>query len=231
MLTSAEWEAIGLSLRVSSVAVLVTAPFGVVLAYLFARRRVPAPFVVENIVQLPLVLPPVVTGWVLLILLSPESAFGRLMGSVLGVRIAFHWFGAAVAAAVVSFPLMVQTIRVAFEQVDPSWEEAGYVYGGTRAAVFRHVTMPLAARGIAAGIVLAFARALGEFGATIVLAGNIPAETRTLPLAIFTHINRMGGETAVVRLVLVAVVLSAASLVVHAVLRRKLPGRVGRPDG
>lgn len=225
MLTPAEWEAVGLSIRVSAVAVLITAPFGVVLAYQLARRRVPAPFLVENLVQLPLVLPPVVTGWVLLIAFSPESAAGRWLESALGIRIAFTWFGAALAAGIVSFPLMVQTIRVAFEQVDPAWEEAGYVYGGNRAAVFRHVTAPLAGRGIAAGIVLAFGRALGEFGATIVLAGNIPSETRTLPLAIFTQINRMGGEAAVVRLVLVAVALSAASLVIHAVLRRRLLSR------
>ena len=222
MLTPAEWEAVGLSLRVSAVAVLITAPFGVALAYLLARRRLPAPFLIENIVQLPLVLPPVVTGWVLLIAFSPGASLGVWLESAFGIRIAFTWFGAAVAAGVVSFPLMVQTIRVAFEQVDPAWEEAGYVYGGDRAAVFRHVTAPLAARGIAAGIVLAFGRALGEFGATIVLAGNIPAETRTLPLAIFTQINRIGGEPAVLRLVLVAVALSAASVVIHAALRRRL---------
>ena len=230
MLTLAEWEAVGLSLRVAAVAVLITAPIGVALAYLLARNRLPLSFVVENLVQLPLVLPPVVTGWVLLILLSPESVFGGWLEATFGLRIAFGWFGAAVAAGIVAFPLMVQTIRVGFEQVDPSWEEAGYVYGGTRTAVFRHVTAPLAGRAIAAGIVLAFARALGEFGATIVLAGNIPSETRTLPLAIFTEIHRMGGELAVLRLVLVAILLSAASLTIHALLRRRLPSRTDRPS-
>ena len=126
------------------------------------------------------------------------------------------------AAAVVSFPLMVQTMRVAFEQIDPEWEEAVYVYGGGRWAAFRHVTLPLAARGITAGVVLAFARAVGEFGATIVLAGNIPGRTRTIPLAIFTRINQVGGEEAALRLVLVAVVLSILSLLVHALLTRRL---------
>ncbi len=230
MLTPAEWEALGLSLQVSAVAVLITAPFGIALAYLLARRRIPAPFLVENLVQLPLVLPPVVTGWLLLIAFSPEAPAGRWLDSVLGIRVAFTWFGAALAAGIVSFPLMVQTMRVAFEQIDPAWEEAAFVYGGSRADVFRHVTAPLAARGMAAGIVLAFARALGEFGATIVLAGNIPAETRTLPLAIFTQMNRMGGETAVVRLVLVAVALSAVSLLAHAALRRKLHSRSQESD-
>ncbi len=230
LLALAEWEAVGLSLRVAAAAVLITAPIGVATAYLLARNRLPMAFVAENLVQLPLVLPPVVTGWVLLILLSPESAIGGWLASAFGLRIAFGWFGAAVAAGVVAFPLMVQTMRVGFEQVDPSWEEAGYVYGGTRAAVFRYVTAPLAGRAIAAGVVIAFARALGEFGATIVLAGNIPSETRTLPLAIFTEIHRMGGERAALRLVVVAILLSAASLVAHAALRRRLPSRTDRPS-
>ena len=230
MLTLAEWEAVWLSLRVAAVAVLITAPIGAALAYLLARNRLPLAFAAENLVQLPLVLPPVVTGWILLILLSPESAVGGWLESALGIRIAFGWFGAAVAAGVVAFPLMVQTMRVGFEQVDPSWEEAGYVYGGTRAAVFRYVTAPLAGRAIAAGIVIAFARALGEFGATIVLAGNIPSETRTLPLAIFTEIHRMGGERAALRLVVVATLLSIASLAAHAMLRRRLPNRTNRPS-
>ena len=134
---------------------------------------------------------------------------------------AFSGIGAALAAAVVSFPLMVQTMRVAFEQIDPEWEEAVYVYGGGRWAVFRYVTLPLAARGITAGVVLAFARAVGEFGATIVLAGNIPGRSRTIPLAIFTRINQVGGEAAALRLVLVAVALSLLSLLLHAVLTRR----------
>lgn len=222
MLTASEWEAVLLSLRVSAVAVLVMAPFGVGMAYVLARQRVRYSFLIDNIIQLPLILPPVVTGWVLLIVLGPEGRLGGWLQDTLGIRLAFTWFGAALAAGIVSFPLMVQTVRVAFEQIDPAWEEAAYIYGGNRLAVFRYVTVPLAGRGIAAGLVLAFGRALGEFGATIVLAGNIPGETRTMPLAIFTNLNRIGGEAAVVRLVVVAVLLSAASLFVHAVLRRKL---------
>lgn len=227
LLTPDEWNAVALSLRVSAAAVVITIPFGMVLAYLLARRRIPAPFLVENVIQLPLVLPPVVTGWLLLIAFSPEGFIGSWLHDALGIRIVFSWIGAAIASGIVAFPLMVQTMRVSFEQVDPAWEEAGYIYGGTRWDVFRYVTLPLASRGIAAGVVLAFGRALGEFGATIVLAGNIPSETRTIPLAIFTSINRLGGESSVVRLVLVAVLLSAASLLIHSVLRRRLVSSSG----
>ncbi len=221
MLSPEEWDVVVLSLRVAGIAVMVSIPFGMALAYALARHRVPAPFVVENLIQLPLVLPPVVTGLLLLIVLGPEGPIGRWLEGTLGVQVAFSSVGAALAAAVVSFPLMVQTMRVAFEQVDPEWEEAVYVYGGGRWAAFRYVTLPLAARGIAAGVVLAFARAVGEFGATIVLAGNIPGQTRTIPLAIFTRINQVGGESAALRLVLIAVALSILSLLVHALLTRR----------
>ena len=222
ILSPAEWEIVVLSLQVAGVAVAASLPFGMALAYGLARRRVPVPFLVENLIQLPLVLPPVVTGLLLLIVLGPEGPVGRWLEGTLGVQVAFSGIGAALAAAVVSFPLMVQTMRVAFEQIDPEWEEAVYVYGGGRWAVFRYVTLPLAARGITAGVVLAFARAVGEFGATIVLAGNIPGRTRTIPLAIFTRINQVGGEAAALRLVLIAVVLSLLSLLIHAALTRRL---------
>lgn len=222
ILSPAEWEVVLLSLRVAGAAVALSWPFGMALAYVLARRRGAVPFLVENLIQVPLVLPPVVTGLLLLIVLGPEGPVGRWLEGILGVQIAFSAVGAALAAAVVAFPLMVQTMRVAFEQIDPEWEEAVYVYGGGRWAAFRYVTLPLAARGIAAGLVLAFARALGEFGATIVLAGNIPGRSRTLPLAIFTRINQVGGEAAALRLVLVAVALSILSLVIHALLTRHL---------
>lgn len=224
MLTTAEWEAVRLSLQVSAAAVAIVAPFGIVLAYLLARGRVPLGYAVDNLIQIPLVLPPVVTGWLLLVAFSPAGPLGGWLENVLGVRVVFSWIGAAIASGVVAFPLMVQTMRVAFEQVDPAWEEAGYIDGGTKWAVFQHVTIPLAARGILAGLVLAFGRALGEFGATIVLAGNIPGETRTIPLAIFTQINRIDGGAAVFRLVLIAIALSALSLLAHAFLRRRLSG-------
>ncbi len=211
-MSEAEWGAVVLSLRVACIATAVSLPIGTALAYGLARRRGAVPLIVENLVQLPLVLPPVVTGYGLLVLFSDN--------------VAFSWIAATVAAGVMGFPLLVQTARVAFEAVDPEWEEAARVDGATRWSVFRQVTLPLAARGIAAGAALAFARALGEFGATIVVAGNIPGRTQTIPLAIFSELNSVGGEGAVLRLVGVSVVLSVGSLVVYTLLTRRLH----RPD-
>lgn len=209
-MSDAECSAILLSLRVAAAATVVSLPVGVAVAYGLARRRRPAPLVVETLVQLPLVLPPVVTGYALLI--------------VFAGNIAFSWIAAVFAAGVMGFPLLVQTARVAFEAVDPQLEEAGLVDGATRWSMFHRVALPLAARGVAAGAALAFARALGEFGATIVVAGNIPGETQTIPLAIFTQLNRAGGEAAVLRLVAVSVALSAGSLLVYTLLTRRLHG-------
>ena len=220
LLTETEWQIVSLSLRVATLSIIVSLPAGVAVAYLLARRRMPLPFLVENLVQLPLVLPPVVTGYLLLMLFGPRGPIGGWLESA-GLEVAFTWIGAVVAAGVVSFPLLVQPMRVTFEQLDPEWEEAVRIYGGGRWAVFRMVMLPLSARGIAAGIALAFARALGEFGATIVVAGNIAGQTRTIPLAIFTRINQVGGETGALRLLIVAVILSVLSLTAHAVLSRR----------
>jgi molybdate transport system permease protein len=206
--SAAEWGAVLLSLRVAAVATAVSLPVGVAVAYGLARRLVPAPLVVETVVQLPLVLPPVVTGYALLV--------------VFAGNVAFSWVAAVCAAAVMSFPLLVQTARVAFEAIDPEVEEAGFVDGATRWSVFRRITFPLAARGVAAGAALAFARALGEFGATIVVAGNIPGRTQTIPLAIFSRLNQAGGEAAVLRLAGVSVLLSVGSLLAYAFLTRRL---------
>ena len=207
-MSGAEWSAVLLSLRVAAVATAVSLPFGIAVAYGLARRLVPAPLVVENLVQLPLVLPPVVTGYALLVMFAGNMAFS--------------WIAAACAAGVMGFPLLVQTARVAFEAVDPEIEEAGFVDGATRWSVFRRVTFPLAARGVAAGAALAFARALGEFGATIIVAGNIPDRTQTIPLAIFSRLNQVGGEAAALRLIAVSVVLSAGSLLAYTLLTRRL---------
>lgn len=219
LLSPAEWEVLARSVGVASVAVLMMLPLGTWLGYRLARGRLRFSFVIENLVQLPLVLPPVVTGYALLLLVGPGSGFGRAIESV-GLSVAFTWFGAALAASVVAFPLFVNTVRVAFEQIDPEIEEAGYVFGGTKWSVLRLVTIPLAARGILAGVALAFGRALGEFGATIVLAGNIPGKTATLPLAIYTEINRADG--AVMRLVIITVCLSVIVMIAYSVLMRRL---------
>ncbi len=222
MLSPAEWEVVVLSTQVALSAVGISLLPGIVIAYWLARSQSPARFLVENLVQLPLILPPVVTGLLLLIVFGPEGPVGAWILRTFGIRIAFTSLGAATAAGLLAFPLLVQTLRVTFAQIDPEWEEAAFVYGGGRWSAFRHVTVPLAARGIAAGVALAFARAVGEFGATIVFAGNLPGRTRTIPLAIFTRINQVGGEAAAIRLVLVAVTLSVLSLVVHAALTRRL---------
>ncbi len=221
MPSSSEWGIIVLSVRVAFIAVFASSPLGLGVAYVLARYKKPFVLLLDNLVQIPLVIPPIVTGYVLLIVLGPEGPVGELLEKFFGIEIAFTWLGAVVAAGIVSFPLLTQSIRVALEQIDPEWEEACYVYGGNRWAVFRFVTLPLAARGIAAGVVLAFARALGEFGATIVIAGNIPAQTRTIPLAIFTEINRIGGEPQALRLVLMGGTISVISLFIHAWLTRR----------
>ncbi len=217
-----EWTIIALSARVAAVAVALMLIPGILTAWYLARRKSPLTFVVENLVQLPLVLPPVVTGLLLLTFLGPNGAGGRILDKFLGIDLAFTAWGAALAAGIMAFPLLVQTFRVAIEQIDPEWEEAISVYGGGRWAAFRWVTLPLAARGVIAGIVLGFARAVGEFGATIVFAGNIPGRTQTIPLAVFTRLGQVGGEASLIRLVLVAVGLSVISLSIHAYLSTRL---------
>ncbi|MCH7977340.1 MAG: molybdate ABC transporter permease subunit [Bacteroidetes bacterium] len=208
-MSAADWSAVVLSLQVAAIATAISLPFGTVLAFVLAKKRFVGRFLVENLLQFPLVLPPVVTGYVLLIVL-PHT-------------IVFTWGAAVLASAVVGFPLLAQTARVAFEGVDPELEAAARVDGARPWDVFRRITLPLAARGVAAGAVLHFARALGEFGATIVVAGNIPGRTQTVPLALFSRLNQAGGEAPALRLALVAVGLAALSLVVYALLVHRLP--------
>ena len=217
-----EWNIIVLSAQIASIAVaLVTVP-ALITAWYIARKKSALSFVLENIAQVPLVLPPVVTGLLLLIFLGPNGAGGRLIQQWFGVDLAFTSTGAAVAAAIMAFPLLVQTFRIAIEQIDPEWEEAVRVYGGGKWAIFRWVTFPLAAKGMIAGMVLGFARAIGEFGATIVFAGNIPGQTQTIPLAVFTKLGQVGTESSMIRLVLIAVTFSVLSLSVHAYLSTRL---------
>ncbi|MDE2731732.1 MAG: ABC transporter permease subunit [Bacteroidota bacterium] len=218
MLTPDEWSILGLSVRVALLAVALIVVPGAATAWYLSRRHTHTAFIVENLVQLPLVLPPVVTGLALLVVLGPEGPVGHL----LGLQIAFTGWAAAGAAGIMAFPLLVQTFRVAFEQIDPQWEEAVLVFGGGRLDAFRLVTVPIAAKGVMAGIVLGFARAIGEFGATMIFAGNLPGRTQTIPLAVFSRLGQIGGEVYLIRLVLIAVLLSALSLTAHAVLTRRL---------
>ena len=218
MLTPDEWGILGLSIRVALLAVALIVIPGAFTAWYLSRRHTRIAFIVENMVQLPLVLPPVVTGLGLLVILGPEGPVGK----ALNLSIAFTGWGAAVAAGIMAYPLLVQTFRVAFEQIDPQWEEAVRVFGGGRWDAFRLVTVPIAARGVIAGLVLGFARAIGEFGATMVFAGNLPGRTQTIPLAVFSRLGQVGGEVHLIRLVLIAVLLSALSLMAHAVLTGRL---------
>ena len=217
-----EWAIITLSARIATVAIAVMIIPGILTAWYLARKRSPLTFVVENLVQLPLVLPPVVTGLLLLIFFGPKGGGGQLLNKLFGIELAFTSTGAAIAAGVMAFPLLVQTFRISIEQIDPEWEEAVSVYGGGRWAIFRWVTFPLAAKGIVAGIVLGFARAVGEFGATMVFAGNIPGRTQTIPLAVFTRLGQVDSNASLMRLVLVAIVLSVFSLSIHAYLSTRL---------
>ncbi len=222
----AEWEAVRLSLKVSLVATLVSLPFGIWIAFLLARREFWGRQVLNGLVHLPLILPPVVTGYVLLLAFGRQGPIGRWLDAWFGVTLAFNWTGAALAAAVMAFPLMVRAIRLAIEAVDPGLEEAAATLGARPVAVFLTITLPLSVPGVLAGAILAFAKALGEFGATITFVSNIPGETRTIPSAIYTFLQVPGGENAALRLVILSVVLAMAALAASEVLARRVQRKV-----
>jgi molybdate transport system permease protein len=223
LLTTEEWAAVRLSLLVSVTATLTSLPLGVALGYLLARRRFPGKGVVETFLSLPLVLPPVVTGYLLLVLLGRRGLLGHYLAGWFGVVVVFTWKGAAVASAVMAFPLMVRAIRVSFAEMDVRLEHAARTLGASRLEVFARVSLPLARRGIIAGAVLAFARSLGEFGATVMIAGSIPGETQTIPLYIYSQINSPGGMERSTRLVVVSVLIAAVALVLAEYLERRRP--------
>lgn len=220
-LTTEEWEVITLSLKVSGVAVVACLPVAFGLAWLLARGRFSGRVLLDALVHLPLVLPPVVTGWLLLLAFGNNGPAGRWFAENLGVTFMFRWTGAALAAAVMALPLMVRAMRLSIEAVDRRLEQAAETLGASRARVFATITLPLALPGLLAGAVLGFARSLGEFGATITFVSNIPGETRTLPIAIYSALQIPGNEPEVTRLSLVAVVISLAALVASEVLARR----------
>jgi len=219
--TPEEWEAIGLSLKVATTAVVVSLPFGVLLGRWLACGRSRWRGVVDAALQLPLVLPPIVTGYLLLELFGRRGPIGSILESTFGVRVVFHWTGAALAAAIVAFPLLVRATRLAFLAVDPKLEAAARTLGAGRFDVFVSIALPLASRGVIAGAVLAFARAVGEFGATIIIAGNIRGETRTIPLRLYTDLTAGGDAVTSWRLVGASVVIAVAALAVGAWLERR----------
>ncbi|MFP3944413.1 MAG: molybdate ABC transporter permease subunit [Alphaproteobacteria bacterium] len=215
-----EVHALMLSLKVSLTAVAVSLPPGIALAWALSRLRFPGQTIVEGLVHLPLVVPPVAVGYLLLLLLGRNGILGAWLFETFGVRVAFTWQGAAIAAAVMGFPLMVRAIRLSLDAVDAELEDAARTLGAGRWRVFLTVTLPLTLPGIVTGCVLGFARALGEFGATITFAANIPGETRTLPLALYTALQLPEGEAAAARLAVISIVLALAALAVSEVLGR-----------
>ena len=225
-LTPAEWDAIGLSLRVASVAAVVSLPFGMAVAYLLARGRFPGRALLDALVYLPLVMPPVVTGYLLLLTFGRRGPVGALLERTFGIILAFRWTGAALAAAIMGFPLMVRAMRLSIETIDRRLEAAAATLGANRAIVLATITLPLALPGILAGLVLSFARALGEFGATITFVGNIPGITQTIPSAIYTDIQTPGGDLAALRLTAIAVAIAFAALLASEALARRATRRV-----
>ena len=223
--SAAEWQAIGLSLQVAvwcTLAVLIPATGT---AWLLARVNFPGKLLVDALVHLPLVIPPVVTGYLLLLLLGRKGLVGAWLEGWFGIVVAFQWTGAVIASAVMAFPLAVRAIRVAIESVDPQMEQAARGLGAGRLRTFLRVTLPLAAPGVLAGAVLAFAKSLGEFGATITFVSNIPGETQTIPSAIYGYIQTPGGDVAALRLTLMAIALSFAALLASEWLARRIHPR------
>ena len=221
-----EWQAVALSLKVSFWATLLSLPLGLLCALALARGRFIGRDVLNWLVHLPLVLPPVVTGYLLLLGFGRQGPIGSVLDSVFGITLAFQWTGAALAASIMAFPLMVRAMRLAIEAVDPKLEEAAATLGASRLKVFSTVTLPLILPGIIAGAVLAFAKAMGEFGATITFVSNIPGETRTVPSAIYAFLQVPGGETSAIRLVMVAVAIAIGALILSEWLSRRVAKRI-----
>jgi molybdate transport system permease protein len=213
-----------LSLKVALTSVAFSLPLAILIAYVLARGRFPGKMLLDAVVHLPLVLPPVVVGFALLTLFGKRGAIGSWLDAWFGIVFAFRWTGAALAAAIMGFPLMVRAIRLSFSAIDRRFETVARTLGGTRASVFLSVTLPLALPGIVTGVVLSFARSLGEFGATITFVSNIPGETQTLPLAIYTFTQVPGGDAQAWRLSFIAVILSLVALVAAEWLARRPRG-------
>ncbi len=212
ILTPTEWIALGLSLKVAGVAILIALPFAVWVAWILSRKKFFGKWLVEGIIHLPLVLPPVVVGYLLLLTFGRNGWIGDVLRETFGVSIAFTWVAAAIAAGVMGFPLMVRAIRLAFDAVDTGMENAARTLGASTRRTFFTIALPLAVPGVVAGTILGFARALGEFGATIAFAANIPGETRTLPLAIYTALQAPDGDDVAFRLAVISAVVALVAV-------------------
>ena len=221
MLSPEEWQVLGLSLRVAFCCVLLSLVPAVLLGWLLARREFPGKIVLDGLCHLPLVLPPVVTGYLLLMLFGRRGFFGPLLAAI-DLQLAFDWKGAVLASAVVGFPLMLRSVRLGIESVDPRLENVARTLGAGRLRTFLTITLRLALPGLIVGSLLTFARSLGEFGATITFAANIAGQTRTIPSAIYTYLNQPGGEDRVIGLVIVSVALSLVALIASEWSARRL---------
>ncbi|WP_444667860.1 molybdate ABC transporter permease subunit [Cereibacter changlensis] len=225
-LTSDEWRAVNLSLLVSFWASVLSLPFGIAVAYVLARFDFWGKQFLNGIVHLPLILPPVVTGYLLLLTFGRRGPVGAFLEQSFGLVFAFRWTGAALAAAVMAFPLMVRAIRLAIEAVDPKLEQAAGTLGASRPWVFLTVTLPLILPGVIAGFILAFAKAMGEFGATITFVASIPGQTQTLPSAIYAFLQVPGGDAQAMRLVLISIAIAMLALLLSEWLGRRVARRI-----
>ena len=226
MLSPEELNVLLLSLKVSFWATACSLPIGLIVAWILARYEFPGKMLVDGLVHLPLVLPPVVVGYLLLVTLNPNGTIGRILSQA-GIEIGFTWIGASVAAAIMAFPLMVRAMRLAFEMIDQSLELAARTLGASPFRMLFHISIPLAMPGIMTGTILAFARCLGEFGATITFVSNIPGETRTLPLAVYTLTQTPDGEAAAFRLVVISILIALIALAISEIITRKAKARLG----
>lgn len=220
--TASEWSAIQLSLGVALICAVITLPLSITVGWFLARKKFFGKAVVEGILHLPLVLPPITTGYLLLLVFGNRGFIGKIIYEIFGIQIAFSFYAAVIAAIFVSFPLVTRSIRLSIELVDPKLEEAARTLGASGLRVFFTITLPLALPGVISGFILSFARSLGEFGATISFAGNIEGKTQTLPLAIFSEMQVPGQETSTMRLVVVSVILSLLAMIAAEFLNRRV---------
>ncbi len=225
-LSAYEWSALRLSLIVALWAVAASLPIGIALAWLLARRVFPGKFLIDALLHLPLVVPPVVVGYLLLVLFGRNGVIGHWLEATFGIVFAFNWKGAALAAAVMAFPLMVRAIRLSIENVDTGIEAAARTLGAGPLRVFFTVTLPLSLPGVISGLIIAFARCLGEFGATITFVSNIPGETQTLPLALYTYTQMPNGEAGAMKLCVISILIAVLALIASEVVGRYLQSRM-----
>ena len=227
--TPTELDALALSLLVALWSISMSLPLGIGAAWLLSRKSFPGKSIVDGLIHLPLVVPPVVVGYLLLILLGTQGPIGGFFKDTFGITLIFTWKGAAVASAVMAFPLMVRAIRLSFDSVDRGLEEAAATLGASPTRVFLTITLPLILPGVIVGMILAFARSLGEFGATITFVSNIPGETQTLPLALFTQTQTPGGDASAIRLVVISVALALVALIISEVISRRVARHIAGP--